>query len=85
MCGLFGMKIKIRYNMSNKIQTKDLVIGKRYYFDGSKESNGVFNGVDKSRNALVFIDIKENAVYLLEGDNLVRFTNEDQPWWEYEN
>jgi hypothetical protein len=71
--------------MSNKIQTADLVIGKGYYLDGSKKTRGVFKGVDKSSNALVFADVKDNTVYLLEGDNLVRFPNENQPWWEYEN
>jgi hypothetical protein len=71
--------------MSKKIQTADLVVGKRYYFDAEEKANGVFNGVDKSRNALVFIDVKENDSYLPEPDGSVCFDNVDQLWWEYEN
>ena len=41
MCGLFGMKIKIRYKM---IEIENLVIGKRYYIDVTKTISGVFRG-----------------------------------------
>jgi hypothetical protein len=71
--------------MSKKIQTADLIVGKRYYFDVKEKENGIFNGVDKSRNSLIFIDVKENDSYLPESDGSVMFNNEDQPWWEYEN
>jgi hypothetical protein len=71
--------------MSKKIQNENLVIGKRYYFDVEEKANGVFDGVDKSRNALVFIDVKENDSYLPEPDGSVCFDNVDQLWWEYEN
>ena len=71
--------------MSKKIQNENLVIGKRYYFDAEINANGVFNGVDKSRNALVFIDVEENDSYLPKPDGSVCFNNEDSPWWEYEN
>jgi len=71
--------------MSKKIQNENLVVGKRYYFDAEEKENGVFDGVDKSRNVLVFIDVEENDFYLSESDGSVCFNNEDQPWWEYEN
>jgi hypothetical protein len=71
--------------MSKKIQNENLVIGKRYYFDVEEKANGIFDGVDKSRNALVFADVKENDSYLPEPDGSVCFDNVDQSWWEYEN
>jgi hypothetical protein len=68
------------------IQTENLVIGKRYYFDESKTSNGVYNGKSEGDNGLIFTDVKDNTVYSLESNNSVGFMNMDLGlnWYEYE-
>jgi hypothetical protein len=72
--------------MSKIIQTENLVIGKRYYFDESKTANGVYNGKSEDNNYLIFNNVENNSRYEPNSDNSVEFMNMDLDlsWCEYE-
>ena len=76
--------------MSKKIQTVDLVVGKRYYLDITETISGVFKGrFNDVGDYKIFTDIIKSEAYddcYWEGiDGEIEFTYmEDQEFSEYE-
>lgn len=52
-------------------KTKQLVVGKRYYFDATMMASGVFNGIKKE--LITFIQPLNSDQYMEEEDGSIKF------------
>lgn len=57
---------------------EQLIVGKRYWLDWSKDVSGIFQGIDEAANGTIFSDITgpDKGYYMEDENGIVCFSGE---------